>query len=194
MRARNTQGMHGAVLIQAQATGSPGGRREHAQRRAGVPALGNVLGPHANTDARSDFVARDRGSQKFRSTEIATIFSDRQQGRQHHCTHVQDALAVDIIEFKALHLGTVDQCSVGCGQAFTGAPDLGTAAVIDRREGFAQNPAPFELGPIKRAAQRIKNQELDTRLDLRRDLLRRQPGYETGNFTGVRVFSRGMAH
>ena len=95
--------------VEPQAARRAGRGREHAERRARVPALADVLRPHAQADARADFVAGDRGGEEFAAAHAAAQFGDREQRRQHHRAHVQHALAVHVVELEALHLRAVDE-------------------------------------------------------------------------------------
>ena len=107
--AGNAQRVHRLVDIQFQAARGAGGGGEHAQRRAGVPARGDVRGAHAQADARADFVAGDGGGQEFPAAHAGLQFGERDQRRQHHGADMQHAGAVHVVELEALHLGAVDE-------------------------------------------------------------------------------------
>ena len=81
-----------------------GRRREHAHRRAGMPALADMLLAHAHADARADLVAGDRGGEKVAAAQAGVALRDRDQGRQRHRADVQHALAMHVVELEALHL------------------------------------------------------------------------------------------
>ena len=65
LRSGDAERVHGALRIETKPARGAGGGREHAERRARVPALTDMLLAHAAPDARTDLVARDRGRQKF---------------------------------------------------------------------------------------------------------------------------------
>src|SRR3979490_2302653 len=72
-----------AARVELQAARPPRARRENAERRARVPALADVLGPHAQSHARADLVAGDGGRQELAAAHAAEL-SDGHERRQHH--------------------------------------------------------------------------------------------------------------
>ena len=84
-------------------------RGKDADSRAGVPALADMLRTHAQADARSDFIAGERRRDEILAGKLRTRFRRRDQRRQRHGADMQDALAVHVVEFEALHLGAIDQ-------------------------------------------------------------------------------------
>ena len=63
--AGDAERVHGLLRIELEAARGAGAGREHAERRARMPALADVLLPHAAADARADLVAGDRGGEEF---------------------------------------------------------------------------------------------------------------------------------
>ena len=104
------------------ARAAPAAGGKHAERRARMPALRDVLGPHADADARADFIAGDRGGQEFAAAHARAHLGNRDQRGQHHRAHVQHALAMHVVELEALHLRAVDQRRVRRRQPQRRAP------------------------------------------------------------------------
>ena len=125
-----------------------GGGREHAERRAGVPALGDMLLAHAHADARADLVAGERRDQQLAPGEIGVALGDRDQRRQHDRADVQHAGAMHVVELEALHLGAVHERGVGRGQLLAGAPDRRRARGVELPERVLEDAAPFEVGAV----------------------------------------------
>ena len=109
-----------------------GARRggKHAERRARMPALADVLRPHADADARADLVAGDRRGQEFPAAHARRGFGDRDQRRQHDRADVQHALAMHVVELEALHLRAVDQRRVRRRQLRGRCPTPRTLRVV----------------------------------------------------------------
>ena len=117
---------------------------------------------------------------------------DGKQRRQRHRADMQHGLAVDVVELKALHLGAVEQRRMRRRQFPISAPDRGRARGVERFERAAQNAAPFEIGAIDGAAERIENEEFYPLADLGGNLLIGQAGDEFGDFSRVNVVGAGM--
>ena len=71
LRAGDAERVHGLFGVEPEAARGAGSRGEHAERRAGMPALPDVLRAHAQPDARADLVAGDRGGQEFPAGQAA---------------------------------------------------------------------------------------------------------------------------
>ncbi len=71
-----------------------------------MPALPDMLLPHAQAHARADLVARDGGAQELAPVHSAEL-GDRDQSRQHHRAHVQHAFAVHVVQLEPLDLRAV---------------------------------------------------------------------------------------
>ncbi len=167
-------------------------RREDADGRARMPALPDMLLAHALADARTDLVAGDSGRQEVAAGKLGMAFGHRNQGRQRDGADMQNALAMDVVEFEALNLRPVDQRRMGRRQALAGPPDRGRAGGVERRAGLAQDAAPFEIDAVDRAADRIENQQLDALADLRRNPLVAQRGDELRDLARVVIVHTGM--
>ena len=76
--------------------------REHADGRARVPALRDVLLPHADADARTDFVAGDRRAQEIAPAHARPDLGDREQRRQRDRADMQHALPMHVVQLEAL--------------------------------------------------------------------------------------------
>jgi hypothetical protein len=77
-----------------------------------MPALADVLGPHAQTHARPALVAGRGGGEEFLAGEVALELRDGDERGQHHRADVQDAGAMHVVELEALHLGAVRERGV----------------------------------------------------------------------------------
>ena len=163
LRAGDAERVHGLVGVELQSARGARGGGEHAERGARMPALRDVLGAHADADARSDLVARDRRGQEFLAAHAGSHFGDRDQRRQHHRADVQHALAVHVVELEALHLRAVDERRVRRRQFLSGAPHRARLRGVELAEALLQDAAPFEVGAVNRAAERIEHQQLDAR-------------------------------
>ena len=159
-----------------------------------MPALTNVLGPHAQADARADFVAGYGGGKEFPAVQVAAQLGDGDQRRQHHRTHMQYAGAMHVIELEALHLGAVDQGRVRRGQALLCAPHGAASIPVECGESVLQDAAPFQMRTVQRAAQRIKNQQLDALAHLGRNRLVAQASDKAGDAARVGVVVRLLDH
>jgi hypothetical protein len=73
--------MHDLVDRKLQCGRGAGAGREHADSGAGMPALADVLGPHAEPHARPNFVARDGRTQEIATAHAGTQFGNREQHR-----------------------------------------------------------------------------------------------------------------
>ena len=69
-----------------------------------MPALADMLLPHAPSDARADLVAGHRGGEKVPSAQVGVALRYRDQRGQRDRAHVQHALAMNVVELEALHL------------------------------------------------------------------------------------------
>ena len=98
--------------------------------------------------------------------------------------------AVHVVELEALHQRAVDERRVRRRQPFRRAPDAAGFGRVETAEPRPQDAAPFEIGAVKRAAERIQHQELDARDDLGRDILVAQRRDELRDGAGVRVVAR----
>ena len=77
-----------------------------------MPALCNVFLTHANAHTRTGLVACHGSGQKIFAVHARACFGDGDQRRQDDGAHVHHALAVYIIQLKALHLCAIDQRGV----------------------------------------------------------------------------------
>ena len=187
--------MHGSVGREPQRRRSAGGGREHADGRAGVPALADMLWPHAQADPRPDLIAGDGGAQEIAAAHAGPQFGDREQRRQGHRAHMQHAGAVHVVEFEALHQGAVDERRMGRGQPTGGAPHRAGRGGIEPGERREQDLAPRQAGAEHGTAQRVQDQELDPRDHLGRNLLIGEPCDERRDAARLRIVAAGsVAH
>jgi hypothetical protein len=192
LRPGDAERMHGRIGGEPQSAGRAGRGRIDADRGAGMPALADMLLPHAAPDAGADLVAGDRGGDEFLSREAGMALRHGDERGQRDGTHVQHAVAMHVVELEALHLRAVDQRGVRRGEAQRRPPHQGGARLIERFERRAQDATPFEPGAIDCAAERIEDQQLDALAHLRRDTLIAQPRHELGDSTGVDVVGARM--
>ena len=130
--------------VEPQAARGAGRRGEHADRRARVPALPDVLLAHAHADARPDLVAGDRGGEEFAPAQLGVAFGDREQRRQGDRADVQHARAMHVVELEALHLRAVDERRVRRREPLA-CPRPLRRGLIDRRQRILQDAAPFQV-------------------------------------------------
>src|SRR5258708_2927156 len=134
-----------------------------------MPALADVLGSNAKADARAGLVAGSRRRQEIAAAEIAPRLGNGDQRRQHHRADVQHAGAVNVVQLEALHLRAVCQRGVRCRETLARSPHGARGTLIDGGKSAAQDAAPFEVGAIERAAERVEHDELQSLAHLDRD-------------------------
>jgi hypothetical protein len=71
-----------------------------------------MLLPHANTDARADFIARDGGRGKLSPAHAGVQFGNSARGRKRHRADVQHTLPVHIVAFEILYQRAIDESSM----------------------------------------------------------------------------------
>jgi hypothetical protein len=187
LRAGDAERMHGLLGRKPQAPRRAGGGRVDAHGGAGMPALADVLRAHALADARADLVAGDRGGEKVAAGQGGVALRHGDQRRQGDRADMQHAVAMDVVELEALDLRAVDQRRVRRGQACRRAPDRGGAGDVQCRQRRLQDAAPFEVGAVDRAAERIEDQELDALAHLGRNGLVAERRDERGDRAGMDV-------
>ena len=190
--AGDAERVDGLLRVELEPARRAGGRGEHADRGAGMPALADMLLAHAFADARPDLVAGQRRDQQFASGEIGVALRHREQGRQGNRADMQHADAVHVVELEALHLGAVHQRGVGGGQREVRAPHRRRPRRIEFPECILDNPAPFQIGAVDRATERVEDEELQSFSHVRRYLLVADAGDELGDLAGVDVVGAGM--
>jgi hypothetical protein len=190
--ARDPERVHGLIDRELQASRGAGGGGIDPERRAGVPALADMLLAHAPSDPRPDLVAGHGGGEKFLAAESGMTLRHRDQRRQRDCADMQHALAVDVVELEALHLRAVGERRVGRGEAQLGAPHRRGTGCVHRFKRPLQNAAPFEVGAIDGAAERVEDQQLDPLAHLGGDCLVGERRDELGDLAGVHVVPAGM--
>lgn len=151
-----------------------------------------MLLTHAQPDARSDLVAGNGGGEKVAAGELYVAFRHRDQRRQGHCADVQHGLAVHVVKLEALDLCAVDQCRMVRGEPAIRAPNRSGPRGIEPLQRFTQDSAPFEIGAINRAAERIENEQLDALAHLGGNLLVGQPGNKFGDRARMNVVGAGV--
>jgi hypothetical protein len=155
--------------------------------------LRNVLRPHADADARADFITGDGRREELAAAHSGTHFRNRNERRQHDGADMQHPLPMHVVQFEALHLGAVDQGSMRRRKLLPRTPHRASLRGIESAQDCLQNAAPLQLGAVQGASQRIEHQQLDAPDDFRRDRVVTQPGYELGNAPGVAVVgNRGL--
>ncbi len=186
--AGDAERMHGLLRREPQRRRGAGRRREHADGRAGMPALADMLGPHAEADPRPDLVAGDRGAQEIASAHARPHFDDREQRRQRHRADMEHAGTMDVVELEALHQRAVDERRMRRGQPPCRCP-------TPRRRAWCRPPRASSTGfrlhgrPVPNMAQpsEVEDQELDPRDHLGGNLLIGEPGDEVGDAAGLRI-------
>ena len=192
LRPGNAERVYGVLGVELQPAGGAGGGREHADRRAGVPALADMFLAHALADARTDLVAGERRDQQLAPGEISVALRHREQGRQRDSADMQHTDAMHVVELEALHLGAVDHRGVGRGQRLAGAPDRRRAGGVELPERVLENPAPFQIGAVDGAAERVENKEFQSLPYVSRDLFVADARHELGDLAGMNVVGAGM--
>ena len=140
-----------------------------------MPALADMFLAHALADARTDLVAGERRDQQLAPGQIGVALRHREQRRQRDGADMQHADAMHVVELEALHLRAVDQRGIGRGQRLAGAPDRRRARGVEFPERVLENPAPFQLGAVDGAAERVENEQLQALAHVSRDLLVAEP-------------------
>src|SRR5215510_10858739 len=74
-----------------------------------MPALPDVLGPHAQAHARADLVAGHRRGEEIAAAHAALELHHGHERRERNGAHVQHAGAVHIVELESLHQRAVGQ-------------------------------------------------------------------------------------
>src|SRR5688572_1554024 len=98
-----------------------------------MPALPDVLRPHAQADARAGLVAGERGGEEFLAGEVALQLRDGDERRQYDRADMQDTGTVHVVELEALHLRAVGERGVGSRETFACSPDTACAACVNRK-------------------------------------------------------------
>ena len=106
---------------------------------------------------------------------------------------MQHALAMDIVELKALDQGAVDQGGVRCRKPPVAGPYAAAGRAVDRSQRLDQNAAPLEAGAEDRAAERIQHQQLEALDHLTRNILVTQCGDERCHAVRVGIVARRLA-
>ena len=192
LRAGDAERVDGLVDVEPEpARGARRGGKD-AERRARMPALRDVLGSHAQADARSDLVAGDGGRQELLAAHAGLHLRDRDQRGQHDRADVQHARAVHVVELEALDLRAVDERGVRRGELQVRAPHRAAACRVDRAERLLEDARPLEIGAVERAAERVEHQELDARCALLRDRFVLESRNELRDAAGVGIVAAGV--
>ena len=188
LRAGDAERVHGLLRRRGRgARAAPGRGGEHADGGAGMPALADMLRAHAEADARPDLVAGDGGGEEiaagklwrgFRRPRSAPAASPRRHAARLRCTSSSSKLCT-----------SVPLTSAACGaERRLAVPQIaGGARRVELVEGLPQDAAPFEIGAVDGAAERIEDQQLDAREDIGRNLIVGQPRDEFGDASRVDV-------
>ena len=192
LRAGNAERVNGLRRREPQPPRRAGGGRIDADRRTRMPALADMLLPHAQSDPRTDLVAGHRGGQEFPSVQHGMTLRHCDQCGQRHRADMQHAPAVNVIELEALHLGAIDQRGMRRGEPHRRAPNRGCARRVHFFERTAQDATPCEMRAVNGTAERIEDQKLDALPHRLRDPLIGQRGNELGDFARMRVVRAAM--
>ena len=129
-----------------------------------------MLRTHAFADARADLVAGDRRTQEVAAAHAGLQLGYRKERRQGDRADMQHALAVHVVELEALNERAVDQGGMRRRQPLRRSPDAAGLGGVECAERCAQDAAPFEIGAVERAAERIQDQQFDAGDDVRRNV------------------------
>jgi hypothetical protein len=187
LRAGDAQGVHCFLRVELQAARGTRGGGEYAQRRARMPARRDVRGAHAQPDARPDLVAGNRGRQELPSGHAWRALRDREQRGDYDRPHVKHARAVHVVQLETLHGGAVRERRVGGGELPARAPDDAFACRVHSGEHILQYAAPLQVRAVKRAAERVKHEELDAMPDFLGDCFEFQAGNEFRDAAGIGI-------
>ena len=187
LRAGDAERVHGLVGGEAQGGGRARRGGKHADGRAGMPALSDMLRAHAFADARADLVAGDGRTQEIAAAQAGAQLGDRKQRRQGDRADVQHALAVHVVELEALNERAVDQRGMRRRQPLRRSPDAAGFGGVELAERLPQDAAPFEVGAVERAAERIQDQQFDARDDVSRNVFVFDAGNELRDGAGMRI-------
>ena len=152
-----------------------------------------TVAPADSFSARADLVAGDGGGQEFGAGEARMTFGDGDQRRQRDCADMEHALAMHIVEFKTLDLRAIDESGMRRRELSIGPPDRCRARRIKLLQRLPQDAAPFEIGAVDGATERIEDEKFYPLTDFRRDLLVSQARDELRDRAGVDVV-RGRIH
>ena len=152
-----------------------------------MPALSDMLRTHAFADARADFVAGDRRAQEIAAAHAGMQLGHRQKRRQGDRADMQHALAVHVVELEALDERAVDQRGMRRRQPLRRSPYAAGLGGVEFAERRAQDAAPFEIGAVERAAERIQDQQFDAADDVSRNVFVFDMRDELRDGAGMRI-------
>src|SRR5262249_15066430 len=107
--AGDAERMHSLFHVECQRARGGGCRGKYAYTGPAVTDLAYMLRAHAQADARSHSISRQRRGDEILSGKLRMRFRYRDERRQCHGADMQDSLTVHVVEFKTLHLRAVDQ-------------------------------------------------------------------------------------
>jgi 2-methylcitrate dehydratase PrpD len=195
LRAGDAEGMHCLLGAEPERGTGAGRGGKHPHGGARMPALADMLLPHAHTDAGPYLVAGNGRPQQIAASRFVGHGFDRgKQSGQRDGADMQHALTMHVVELEALHGGTVDQGRMRSREPLVRTPEGGPARRVHGRQGAAQDLAPLEAGAEQGAAQRIEHQQLQPRPHLRGDTLVAEATDELGQAPCVTVVGSGMRH
>src|SRR6267378_703175 len=122
----------------------------------------------------------------------AAELSDGHERRQHHRAHVQHAFAVHVVQLEPLDLRAVCERRVRRREPLRRPPNAATAGAVQFLESALQDPAPFEMRAVERAAERIEDEELRALAHFARNRFVAEPGNEFGD--AARIGVGDLAH
>ena len=192
--AGNAERMHDLVGGNAQRRGGARDAGEHPDRGAGVPALADVLRPHAQADPRADLVAGDGGAQEVAAAHARAQLGDGDERRQGHRADVQHAGPLHVVELEALHEHAVGKRRVRRAEPLLAAPHAALGRGVDARKRRHQDAAPFESGAEQGAAERVEHEQFQPLDHLARDALVGEAGDEVGDAARIGIVPGRSAH
>ncbi len=193
LRSRDAEGMNGLVRRESQRTRRAGRRSEGTDRRTRVPPLRDVLRSHAHADPRPDLVAGNGRGENIAAGQSRPDLRDGQKGRKRHRTHVQHADPMHIVKLESLDERAVDERRMGRREPLRRAPHAACRRRIHLCQGAHEDLAPFQVGAVQRAPERVQDQQLDALDHVRRDLFEAQRRDEGRDVSRVSAVAGGVA-
>ena len=84
---------------------------------------------------------------------------------------MEHAVAMHVVELETLHLRAVDQRRMGRRQLLPRPPHRGRARGVEAAKCILEDAAPWQVGAIEAAAERVEDQQLDALAHLLRNAL-----------------------
>src|SRR5579872_6554813 len=126
-----------------------------------MPTLRNVLLAHAHSHPRTRLISGDSRCEKLPAVHYVRRVDQCKERRQRDGTDVQDTVAMNVVELKALYARSIHQGRMGSAETFRSPPDGTRARLVDLFQRPGENAAPLELRAIQGASERVQDQQLD---------------------------------